>query len=150
MPMITDAVNEKIVRRDMLFSFYRCQKAYPLVAGLDDFGASLAGEPQPAAERCALCRCLVDLDQHSRLGTACIGTVHQTRVRSFDLERKSSPVERRFLFWGCLLRSTSRNGARRDEQDALSGARSDVTERSALDRAVLEITDVESHGQIRW
>jgi hypothetical protein len=36
-----------------------------------------------------------------------------------------------------------------DAQDARSGARSDVTERSALDRAVLEIPDVELHGQIR-
>jgi hypothetical protein len=74
MPTKTDAINEKIVRRDMLFSFYSCQKAYPLVAGLDGFGTSRAGEPQPAAERCALCRCLVDLDQHRRLGTVCIRT----------------------------------------------------------------------------
>jgi len=37
-----------------------------------------------------------------------------------------------------------------DTKDAPSGARSDVAERSALDRAVLEIPDVESHGQIRW
>jgi hypothetical protein len=41
------------------------------------------------------------------------------------------------------------NGARRGEQDARSGARSDVTERSALERAALEIPDVELHGQTR-
>jgi hypothetical protein len=106
---ITDAVNEKIVRRDMLFSFYRCQKAYPLVAGLDDFGTSLAGEPQPAAKRCALCSRFVDLDQHSRLGTACIRTLHQTRVRSFDLGRSDQigrvlPSEGAFSFGiGCCV-----------------------------------------------
>jgi hypothetical protein len=36
-----------------------------------------------------------------------------------------------------------------DAQDARSGASSAVTERSALDRAVLEIPDVVSHDQIR-
>jgi hypothetical protein len=86
MPTITDAINEKIVRRDMLFS-HSCQKTHPLVAGLDDFGTSRAGEPQPAAERCALCRCLVDLDQHGRLGTACIATIQQILVGRFDHER---------------------------------------------------------------
>jgi hypothetical protein len=69
MPTITDAINEKIVRRDMLFSFYRCQKADTLVAGLDDFGTSRRAAP--AAERCALCHCFVDLDQHRHLGDAC-------------------------------------------------------------------------------
>src|ERR1700677_3004942 len=93
MPTITDAVNEKIVRRDMLLSFYSCQKAYPLVAGSDDFGTSRAGEPQPAAELCALCRCLVDLDQHGHIGTACIRILHRTRVRRFDHERNDQ-IER--------------------------------------------------------
>jgi hypothetical protein len=108
-PTITDTINEKIVRRDMLFSFYSCQKAYRLVAGLGDFGTSRAGEPQPAAERCALCRCLVDLDQHKRPGTACIRTLHQTRVRSFDRERsdqirRALPSKGAFSFGiGCCV-----------------------------------------------
>jgi hypothetical protein len=55
MPMITDANNEKIIRRDMItvLSFHSCRNALFLVAGLDDPGTSCAGEPQPAAERCA-------------------------------------------------------------------------------------------------
>jgi hypothetical protein len=67
MPTVTDAINEKIVRRDMSFSFHSCRKTHPSVAGLDDFGTSRAGEPQPAAERCALCCCFVDLDQQGSL-----------------------------------------------------------------------------------
>jgi hypothetical protein len=85
MPTITDAISEKIVRRDMLFSSHNRQKADPLAAGLDDLGTSLAGEPLPGAERCALCRCLVDLNQHRRPGTARIGTIRQILERRFDL-----------------------------------------------------------------
>jgi len=42
-----------------------------------------------------------------------------------------------------------RRHERRTGRTERSGARSDVTERSALDRAVLVIPDIESHGQIR-
>jgi hypothetical protein len=42
MPMMTDAANEKIVRRDMITVLPRLPKKHPLSA-LDDFGTVAAG-----------------------------------------------------------------------------------------------------------
>ncbi len=65
-PTKTDAANEKIFRCDMIaFLYYTiAKKRNSPVAGLDDFGTSRAGEPQPGCKRHASCHCLVDLDQH--------------------------------------------------------------------------------------
>jgi hypothetical protein len=74
MPTIAEAANEKIVRYDMFTVLPGLpKKPIPPVAGLEN---ELRQEPQPAAERCALCQCLVDLDQLRHLGTARIRTIH--------------------------------------------------------------------------
>jgi hypothetical protein len=49
MPMMTDAANEKIVRRDMITVLPRLPKKRVPAAPLDDFGTSCAKAPQPAS-----------------------------------------------------------------------------------------------------
>jgi hypothetical protein len=48
MPMMTDAANEKIVRRDMITVLPGLPKKRIAPAPLDDFGTSCAREPQPS------------------------------------------------------------------------------------------------------
>jgi hypothetical protein len=99
-PMIAEAANEKMVRRDMVTVLPRLPKSLFLQS--PDRRTSCAREPQPAAQRRALCQCLVDLDQQSHLGTK-LAKLHPVQISMGTLVRRTS------LSRGCTFRSSSKD-----------------------------------------
>jgi hypothetical protein len=92
MPMMTDAANEKIVRRDMITVLPRLPKTRipPAPSDLEQIAPESRNLPP---QHCALCHGFVDLDQPRHLGTASIGTIHLTcrRVSKVALARELVP-----------------------------------------------------------
>jgi len=169
MPIITDANNEKIVRRDMI-TVLPCTVAEKPYSSdrLDDPGTSCAGEPQPAT---SVAPCVIASliwintapwnHAHQKLARSVRGILTKSEifnsevisrrkalsllasVAAFSLTASSAvstacEATPRLLAW---------SGVRSGAQNARSGARSDVTDRSTLDRTVLESPDVD---RVAW
>jgi hypothetical protein len=122
MPMMIDAANEKIVRRDMITILPRLPKKRipPAPRDLEQIAQESCNLPP---QHCALRHGFVDLDQPRHLGTARIGTIHLTcrRVSKGRVSARAGALRVK------LLGSLREQSGRSEGDRSLSGARAKRT-----------------------